>query len=160
MSRLNFAQPSVKSPSFDGRCRAQVDLLPLASDNSCANLRCCFALLILQVRIVKLLQAGRAFRAMRPFKATMKTIVSHPVAMAVARLLMQNNRNSGCQFVRMRLVRLLRVHAPQLFFFKDRRQLLAFSRWDRIVCGNRSFLLLRHCPGIRNHNHKSQQKQT
>src|SRR5439155_1047024 len=73
----------------------QVYLLPFAFDDSPANLRRCLMLFVLSIRVINLLQAGGALRSVRVLKATVKTVVAHAVAIAIARLLMQYGRNPG-----------------------------------------------------------------
>ena len=68
----------------------QIDLLPLPFDDSGANLSGGLALLVLLIRVVKLLQAGGTLRAVSILKATVKAIVSHAVAIAIAGLLMNH----------------------------------------------------------------------
>src|SRR5579864_940548 len=77
----------------------QVDLLPFALDDAGANLSSGLAFLVLQVRVIQLLQAGRALGAVGVFEAAMQAVVPHAVAIAVARLLMQHVGNLRGQFI-------------------------------------------------------------
>src|SRR5579864_60133 len=97
---------------IDGGRRIQIDLLPLSLDDSGADLGRAFALFVLLVRIVQLLQASGTLRSMGILKAAVETVVAHPVAVAVAGLLMEHRRNLRRQFVGVSLVRILRVRSP------------------------------------------------
>src|SRR5580704_8062404 len=90
----------------------QVHLPPVSSDDSFADLSGSLALLMLRVRIVQLFQANFSARAMSVFKTTVQAVVSHAIAIAIARLLMQRRWNLGRQFVGMNLIRLLAVSTP------------------------------------------------
>src|ERR1035438_1854637 len=73
------------------RCgRHQVDLLPFALDNPGANLRGSLALLVFLIGVIKLLQTGRALSAVSILKAAVQAVVAHSIAVAIARLLMQD----------------------------------------------------------------------
>jgi hypothetical protein len=54
------------------------------------------------------------------FKTAVQTVVPHAIAIAIARLLMQNGRNLGSQFVGVELIRLLTVLTPKLISSQDR----------------------------------------
>ena len=90
----------------------QIDLLPLALDDSGADLRCGLALLVLLVGVIELLQAGGALRAVRVLKAAVQAVVAHAVAIAVAGLLVQHVGNLRRQFIGVGLIGILGV-APQ-----------------------------------------------
>ena len=100
---------------------------------------------MLRIRIVQFLQANVAARAMRVLEATMQAIVSHAIAITIARLLMQYGWNLGRQFIGMQLIGLLAVIAPQLIPAQDGRQFRTFRRRGCIKSWNCGFLL-RHCP--------------
>src|SRR5579863_7363605 len=102
--------------SIHGRGRLQINLLPVALDDASPDLRRRLALLVLLIRVVELLQAGRALRTMRILKAAMQAIVPHAVAIAVARLLMQHIRNLRRELISVGLKSVLRVRAPQIGF--------------------------------------------
>src|SRR5262249_22814723 len=97
------------------------------------------------VTVEQLLHAGVALGAVGIFEATVKAVVSHAVAIAIAWLLMQDSRNLGGQFVGLGLVRVLGVLAPKVLLGKNRRQFCAFRRRTGVVGRNASFLLGR-CP--------------
>ena len=90
----------------------QVYLLPFAFDDSPANLRRCLMLFVLSIRVINLLQAGGALRSVRVLKATVKTVVAHAVAIAIARLLMQYGRNPGGKLIRVSLEWILSILSP------------------------------------------------
>src|SRR5438270_5757548 len=92
----------------------QIDLLPLSLNNSRPDLGGGFALLMLLVRVIKLFQAGRALRSMGVFKTAVQAVVAHAIAIAVARLLMENSGNLRRQFIRVSLIGILRVRTPEV----------------------------------------------
>src|SRR5439155_11509422 len=112
-------------------------------------------LFVLSIRVINLLQEGGALRSVRVLKATVKTVVAHAVAIAVARLLMQYGRNPGGKVVCMSLKRILSVFSPELLLSQKRRELSSRGRRSRIVCGNCSFLLrlLLRCGPRRRNRH-------
>ena len=124
----------------------QVDLLPLAFDDSGADLRCRLAFLVLLVGVVKLLQAGRALRSVGILEAAVQAVVAHAVAIAVAGLLMEHVRNLRRQFVGVRLVRILRVRAPEVGLGQKRRQFRPFRRRSGIVGRDAASFFLRRGP--------------
>src|SRR5262249_39285438 len=72
----------------------------------------------------------------RARKATMQTVVSHAaIAVAKARLLIDQFRNLRRQFVRVPLIRVLCARSPELVGPKDRLELLAFGRRARVEMG-------------------------
>src|ERR1700757_1748063 len=74
-------------------CRLQIDLLPFALDDGSGDLGRRFALLVLLVGVIELLQAGRALRSMSILEAAVQAVVPHPIAVAIAGLLMQHAGN-------------------------------------------------------------------
>ena len=90
----------------------QVYLLPFAFDDSPANLRRRLMLLVLGIGVINLLQAGGTLRPVRVLKTTVKAVVAHAVAIAIARLLMQYGRNPGGKLIRVGLKRVLSVFSP------------------------------------------------
>ena len=69
-------------------------------------------LFVLSIRVIILLQAGGALRSVRVLKATVKTVVAHAVAIAIARLLMQYGRNPGGKLIRVSLEWILSILSP------------------------------------------------
>ena len=69
-------------------------------------------LFVLSIRVINLLQAGGALRSVRVLKATVKTVVAHAVAIAIARLLMQYGRNPGGKLIRVSLEWILSILSP------------------------------------------------
>src|SRR5205807_5273795 len=122
--------------------RFQVDLLPVAFDDSGANLGGRFPLLALLVRIVELFKASGALRAVGILEAAVQAVVPHAVAITVARLLMNHVGNLGRQFVGVGLIRVLGVGSPEICLGKDRGQLRAFRRRGGIKGRNATALLL------------------
>src|ERR1019366_7793459 len=119
-----------------GRCR-QIDRLPLAIDDACANLPRRLALLIHGVSVIKLFQTGSALGAVRARKTAMQTFVSHAaVAVAITRLLVDDLGNLRRQFIGMGLIRKLGVVAPKLILSQDRRELAARGRRRRVKMRN------------------------
>src|ERR1700730_14874497 len=91
----------------------QIHLLPFTLHDSLTNLGGGLSLLVHGVGVVGLFQANRTLGAVRALEAAMQTIVSHAaVAIAIARLLMQDAGNFGRQFVGVALKRILGVFAP------------------------------------------------
>ncbi len=121
-----------------GRGRQQIDLLPLSLDNSVAYLSRSLAFFVLLVGIIQLFQAGGALRSVRVLKAAVQAVVAHAVAIAVTRLLMENVRNLGRQFIGMGLVGILRIRSPKVGLGQEGRQLRSFGRRSGIVRGNSS----------------------
>src|SRR5579859_3032919 len=74
-------------------------------------------------------------------EAAMQAVVTHAIAIAVTRLLVQDTRNLGGEFVRVGLVWVLRVSAPEIGLGQDRRQLRAFRRRSGIVSRDAAFPL-------------------
>src|SRR5208337_4621845 len=106
-----------------GRC-LQVDQLPVALDDPGANLPRRLALLVHGVSVIKFFQAGSALCAVGAGKAAVQAGVPHAaVAVAVTRLLVNHLWNLRRQFIGMRLIRKLRVRAPELILGQDRRKL-------------------------------------
>src|SRR5262249_23610398 len=82
-------------PLVDLIGRLQVDRLPLALDDACANLRRRLAGLGLLVAVVDLFQASGALGPMRILEAGVQAFVAHAVAIAIAGLLMDHVGNLG-----------------------------------------------------------------
>ena len=91
----------------------QVNLLPLALDDASADLGRCFSPLVLQIGIVKLLQASGAFGSMRTFKAAVQALMAGTVAVAIAGLLMNNAGNLRSQLIGVRLIGKLSIVAEE-----------------------------------------------
>src|SRR5579864_1834170 len=144
-SGLRSSWPVVAGANFSsfGTCRSvlvhrgglqQIDLLPFSFNDSGADLGGGLAFFVFLVGVVEFLQAGRALRPMRAFKAAMQAVVAHAVAIAVARLLVEHVRDLRCQLIGVPLVGVLGVRAPQVRLGQDGRQLRAF-RWRSSVVG-------------------------
>jgi hypothetical protein len=56
---------------------------------------------------------------MSVFKTTMQAVVTHPIAIAIAGLLMQNYRDLGRQFISVGLKGILCILGPELFLAQD-----------------------------------------
>src|ERR1700722_19377937 len=138
--RVVSPEPAQESLNHLGDLQ-QVDLLPLAFHNAGANLGCCLALLVLLVAVVKLFQASRALRAVGAFKAAVEAVVAHAVAEAIARLLVKHVWNLRRQLIRVGLVSILRVGAPQVSLGQNRRQLRSLGRRRGIVGWHGAFRL-------------------
>ena len=68
-------------------------------DDPFANLRSGFSLLMHRIRVVRLLQAGGTHGPVGTLKAAVEAIVTHPVTVAVTRLLIEHTGDFGRQFV-------------------------------------------------------------
>src|SRR5580698_4639321 len=150
VSRLPAPASRVNSRSLlvDRRRRFQVHLPPVSGNDSFADLDGRLALFMLRVRIIQLFQANVATRPVSSFKTTVQAVVSHAIAIAIARLLMQSGRDLSRQFVGVDLIRLLAIGAPELIAFQDRRKLGVFRRRGGIIGRDRGGLLRRR-PGGR-----------
>ena len=71
----------------------------------CANLLGSLALLVHGIRVVELFQTNGALRTVCIFEAAVQTVMPHTVAVAVARLLVQDRGNLGRQLIGMGLER-------------------------------------------------------
>src|SRR5579862_4382856 len=96
---------------------------------------------MLLVGVVELLQASGALGSVRVLKAAVQAVVPHPVAIAIARLLMEHGGNLRRQFVSMRLIGILRIGAPKIRLGEGRRQLGALRRRSGVVGWNPSLFL-------------------
>src|SRR5437867_10856572 len=98
-------------------------------------------LFVLSIRVINLLQAGGALRSVRVLKATVKPVVAHAVAIAIARLVLQYARNPGGKLIRGSPEWILSIRSPELLLSPDRRQLGSPGRRARTVRRNDSRLL-------------------
>lgn len=110
----------------------QINGLPFSALDPGANLCWGLTLLGLFIGIDRLLHAGRADCPMAAFEAAMQTVVSHrPVAMAIARLLVEYAGDLGCHFIGDHLVGVREVGAAELCAAQDRWQIFPGS--SRVV---------------------------
>ncbi len=124
---------STAPDSIDGGGIIQIDQLPIALDNARANLPRRLALLIHRVSVIKLFEAGSTLGAMRAGEATVQALVSHAaVTVAVAGLLVEHLWNLCREFISVRLIRKLRIRAPQLILTQELRKLCPRCRCTRI----------------------------
>jgi len=93
----------------DGSRSFQVYLPPLTLHDPFADLRRGLTFLVLGIRVIQFLQAGIAAGTVRAFKATMQTVMSHPIAITITGLLMQHRRYLRSQVVSVRLIGKLRM---------------------------------------------------
>src|ERR1043165_5462136 len=84
--------------------------------------------------------------------------MSHAVAVAVARLLINHVLDFGSKLVRMRLIGILTVVTPKLLFADERRQLGSIGRRSDMECRYSRLLLLRACPGSRDCERQQERK--
>src|SRR5215471_11482973 len=75
--------------------RLEIHLLPFAANDSGTNLLGHSSFFVFRVTVVKLFQACCALRSVGIFKTAVQAVVTHAVAVAVARLLVQHDRNFG-----------------------------------------------------------------
>ena len=97
-----------------GRGSREVYGPPLTGNDCLSNLGCGFAFLVLRVRIVQFFQADVTSRPVSIFEAAMQAIVSHSVAITIARLLVDHRLDLGGQLISMGLIGILSIFAPQL----------------------------------------------
>ena len=105
--------------SIDIGGRLEIDLLPFSGNDSLTNLCCGLVLLGHLIRIIEFSEANGALRAVGAFKATVQALVSHAVAITVARLLINYALDFGRQFISVRLIWKLVVSSPKLIAGKD-----------------------------------------
>src|SRR2546425_5794002 len=118
----------VETRSVDAGGCLQINLLPIAFDNSRADLPRRLALLVHCVAVVKLLQTSAALRAVSAREAAVQAVVSHAaIAVAIAGLLMDHLRNLRRQLISMSLIWELGVLSPKLVLVQDRLQFVAFG---------------------------------
>src|SRR5207245_9527301 len=99
----------------------EIYILPFTALDACANLCRRSPQLSLLIGINRLLHAGRTGRSVRPLKAAMQAVVPHhPVAMAIAGLLMQDSRDCLRHLVRGDLVGVSKDDSGQLISAKHR----------------------------------------
>ena len=121
--------------------RLQIHLLPVSLDDSRTNLCCGLALPVLLIGVVELFQAGRTLRSVCILETAVETVVTHPVAITVAGLLMEHVGDLGRQFVGVSLKGIPSIRIPQIGLRQDRRQLSALGRRSGIVGWDASYLL-------------------
>src|SRR5215813_9833662 len=137
----------------------QINLLPFAFDDSVSNLDSRLPFAIHGIRVIELFQASGALGAMGHLETAMQAVVAHPVAIAIARLLVEHGRNLSRKLVGMRLKSVLAICAPELLRTQDVRKLCSSSRWSRVVGWNWSLFrtrLLGKRAGARNHRKQQQ----
>src|SRR5260370_15879764 len=89
----------------------------------------------------------------------MEAVMTHPVAVAIAGLLMQHDRDLGGQVVSVGLVWILGVGSPELIFRQDGRQFSPFRRRPSIVSGRSALLLAGRPPGRRHEGYNKDERQ-
>src|SRR5512142_463023 len=129
-------------PSVNRGCSLQVNLVPFSGDDTFADLPGGFAFLVHHVAVIKLFQAGPAFRRMGALVAAVQALVAHAVAVAIAGLLVDHALNLGRQFIGMRLKRILIFRPQQGLSRQKRRQFLFLFGWCQVVSGNPARLSL------------------
>ena len=120
-------------------------MLPFAANDALPDLPGRLTDFVLGVRVVKLLQANGTLRAVRVFEATVETFVTHAVAIAITRLLVEDAFNLGRKFVGVSLVGILGVLPPELILAQEGREFRALRGSSLMIgghgCGSRPFLL-------------------
>ena len=90
----------------------KIDRLPLTAFDARADLRRRLSQLRLAIGVNAFLHAGRALCPVKDFKAAMQAIVLQiSVAMAIARLLMENRRNLRRHLIRRHLIRVSEINS-------------------------------------------------
>src|SRR5271170_106064 len=77
----------------------QIDLFPFTPNNSSPNLGRGLTSLVLLIGVIELLQAGCAPGSVSIFVTAVQAVVAHAVAVTVAGLLMEHDRNLSRKFV-------------------------------------------------------------
>ena len=77
--------------SMDGRGSFEVNLFPFARNDALANLLGSLALLVHGIRVVELFKTSGALGTVCIFEAAVQTVMPHTVAIAVARLLVEDH---------------------------------------------------------------------